>query len=59
MLIGRRMRRQAVPVTELKTLLQDLPPVNAEEFRAEQDRYFDTEAHFDAWDRDRDTEDAE
>src|ERR1700757_3286720 len=39
-------RRQAVPVTELMTLFRDLPPMNAEAFRAEQERYVDPEAHF-------------
>ena len=45
------MRRQSVPVTELMTLFQDLPPMNAEAFRADQDRYADTEAYFDAYER--------
>jgi hypothetical protein len=44
-------RRQSVPVTELMTLFQGLPPMSAEAFRADQDRYADTEAHFDAYDR--------
>jgi len=42
-------RRQSVPVTELMTLFQDLPPMSAEAFRADQDRYADTEAYFDAY----------
>ncbi len=52
-------RRQSVPVTELMTLFQDLPPVSAEMFRAEQDRYADTEASFDAYERVRGPGDGE
>jgi hypothetical protein len=37
-------RRQSVPVTELAALFGDLPPMNADEFRAEQDRYAGTPA---------------
>ncbi len=44
-------RRKSVPVTELMTLFQDLPPMDAETFRAEHDRYADTEASFDAYER--------
>jgi hypothetical protein len=44
-------RRQSVPVTELMTLFQDLPTMNAEAFRADQDRYADTDAYFDAYER--------
>lgn len=53
------MRRQAVPVTELTALFSDLPPMNAAEFRAEQDRYASTEAHFDAYSRHQEPEDGE
>ncbi|MGH3250328.1 MAG: hypothetical protein ACRDOI_29565, partial [Trebonia sp.] len=44
-------RRQAVPVTELLALFQDLPPMSAEAFRDDQDRYADSEAYFDAYER--------
>ena len=44
-------RRQSVPVTELLTLFQDLPPMSAETLRADQDRYADTDAYFDAYER--------
>ena len=44
-------RRQSVPVTELMTLFQGLPPMSAEAFRADQARYVDTDAHFDAYER--------
>jgi hypothetical protein len=46
-------RRQSVPVRELMTLFQDLPPMSAEALRADQDRYTDTDAYFDAYDRER------
>ena len=52
-------RRLSVPVTELMTLFQDLPPMSAETFRAEQDRYADTEASFDAYERVREPGDRE
>ena len=44
-------RRQSVPVAELMTLFQDLPPMSAEAFRADRDRYADAEAYFDAYER--------
>ena len=44
-------RRQSVPVTELMTVFQDLPPMSMEAFRADQDRYADAEAYFDAYER--------
>lgn len=53
------VRRQAVPVTELTALFSDLPPMNAADFRAEQDRYADPEAHFDAYSRHRRHKDGE
>lgn len=40
------VRRQSVPVTELMAAFQDLPPMSAEAFRADQDRYADTEGLF-------------
>ena len=42
-------RRQSVPVADLAGLFGDLPPMDAADFRAEQDRYADTEAYFDAY----------
>lgn len=42
---------QPVPVTELMTLFQDLPPMGAEALRADLDRYVDADAHFDANER--------
>jgi len=44
-------RRQAVPVAELMALFQDLPPMNAQQFRDDLDRFVDGEAHFDAYER--------
>lgn len=44
-------RRQSVPVTELIMAFQDLPPMSTETFRADQDRYADPEARFDAYER--------
>ena len=41
------------------TLFQDLPPMSAETFRAEQDRYADTEASCDAYERVREPGDGE
>lgn len=53
------VRRQSVPVTELMTLFQGLPPMSADTFRADQDRYADPEAYFDAYDRGTAPEDGE
>jgi hypothetical protein len=52
-------RRRSVPVAELMTLFQDLPPMSAEAFRADQERYADTEARFDAYERAQQVEDSE
>ena len=52
-------RRQSVPVTELMTVFQDLPPMSMEAFRADQDRYADAEAYFDAYERIHEPEDGE
>jgi hypothetical protein len=52
-------RRQSVPVTELMTMFQDLPPMNAEAFRADQDRHADLEAYFDAYERVHEPRDGE
>jgi len=53
------LRRQSVPVAELTALFGDLPPMNAAEFRTEQDHYADTDAYFDAYSRVGDPEDSE
>ena len=53
------MRRQSVPAAELAALFGDLPPMNAADFRAEQNRCVDTDAYFDAYTRARDSGDAE
>jgi hypothetical protein len=53
------VRRQSVPVAELMGLFHDLPPMSAETFRADQDRYADGEAHFDAYERTSEFEDDE
>jgi hypothetical protein len=45
------LRRQYVPATELATLFGDLPPMDVSDFRAEQERYADVDAQFDAYDR--------
>jgi hypothetical protein len=42
-------RRQWVPAGDLASLFGGLPPVNATEFRAEQERYVDGGAHFNAY----------
>jgi hypothetical protein len=54
-------RRQSVPVTELMAVFQDLPPMDmdAATFRADQDRYADGEASFDAYGRAHESEDDE
>jgi hypothetical protein len=46
-----RVRRQAVPVGELMELFRGLPHVNIDAFRAEQARYADGDARFDAYER--------
>jgi hypothetical protein len=52
-------RRQSVPATELMTLFQGLPPMSVEAFRADQDRYVNAEASFDAYERRHGPEDGE
>jgi hypothetical protein len=52
-------RRRSVPVAELAALFGDLPPMNATDFRAEQTRYVDGDAYFDAYSRADDSEDGE
>jgi hypothetical protein len=52
-------RRQSVPATELMTVFQDLPPMSAEAFRADQHRYADAESYFDAYERVHEPEDGE
>lgn len=46
-------RRQAVPVSELMALFNDLPPINAQKFRTDVDQIADSEAYFDAYERAR------
>jgi hypothetical protein len=53
------LRRQSVPVAELGALFGGVPPMNAADFRAGQDRYADSEAHFDAYTRADDPGDSE
>jgi hypothetical protein len=53
------LRRQSVPVTELAAIFGDLPPMNAADFRAEQGRYADADAYFDAYSRAGDPGEAE
>jgi hypothetical protein len=43
------VRRQSVPVAELGAIFGDVPPMNAADFRAEQERYADVDAYFDAY----------
>jgi hypothetical protein len=52
-------RRQSVPVTELMEMFRGLPPMSAQTFRADENRYADTEAHFDAYERAREPESGE
>ena len=52
-------RRQSVPVTDLMTVFQDLPAMSAEAFRDDQDRYADTQAYFDAYERAHQPEEGE
>jgi hypothetical protein len=51
-------RREAVPVGELLGAFADLPRIDADAFRADQDRYIDNEAHFDAYERARGQEES-
>jgi hypothetical protein len=46
-------RRRAVPVAELLEMFADLPPVDAQRFRADTDRDLDSAAYFDAYERAR------
>jgi predicted transcriptional regulator len=46
-------RRRAVPTRELQEAFADLPPVDAERFRADEDRYVDSAMYFDAYERAR------
>jgi hypothetical protein len=46
-------RRQAVPVAELMEMFADLPPAEAQGFRADADRAVDHAAYFDAFERAR------
>jgi hypothetical protein len=49
-------RRRAVPVAELLDAFADLPPVDAQRFSADADRYADPSAYFDAYERARQQE---
>jgi hypothetical protein len=46
-------RRRAVPVAELLEMFADLPAVDAQRFRAHVERYADSAAYFDAYERAR------
>jgi hypothetical protein len=46
-------RRRAVPVTELLEMFADLPPVDAQSFRAGTDANLDSATYFDAYERAR------
>jgi hypothetical protein len=46
---GAGQRRKAVPVAELRDAFADLLPMDADAFRADQDRYVDSDARFDAY----------
>jgi plasmid stability protein len=50
-------RREAVPVAELLKIFAGLPPVDARAFRADVDRYLDSAARFDAYERARGQQD--
>lgn len=50
--ISQPQRRRAVPVREFLAAFSGLEPIDADRFRADQDRYVDTEVRFDAYDRD-------
>lgn len=52
-------RRRAVPVGELLEMFADLPPVDAQRFRADVDQVADPAAYFDAYERARREENAE
>jgi hypothetical protein len=53
------LRRPWIPVAELAALFGDLPPMDAADFRAEQDGYADTGAYFDAYARAGDARDGQ
>ncbi|MFC4127342.1 hypothetical protein [Nocardia rhizosphaerae] len=42
-------RRRAVPVDELFAMFSELPPMDLDRFRADQDEHIDGSAHFDAY----------
>ena len=46
-------RREAVQVAELLGAFADLPPIDVDAFRADQDRHVDSAAHLDAYERAR------
>jgi hypothetical protein len=47
-------RREAVPVTELLGAFAEMPSIDADAFRADQDRHVDSAAHLEAHERGRD-----
>ncbi|MGW0046275.1 ribbon-helix-helix protein, CopG family [Nocardia cyriacigeorgica] len=52
-------RRRAVPVDELLAAFGDLPPMNLDRFRADQDEHIDDTARFDAYLRGQDVGESE
>jgi hypothetical protein len=52
-------QRQAVPVAELMKIFTGLPPIDADELRADLDDHLDAEAYFDAYERARRQETSE
>lgn len=55
---SRLRRRESVRVTELLDAFADLPPIDADAFRADQDRHIDASASLDAYERARGQEEA-
>lgn len=51
-------RREAIPAGELQSAFADLPPIDADAFRADQDRHVDNAVHFDAYERARGQEES-
>jgi hypothetical protein len=49
----RQPPRESVPAAEAIQLFSDLPPMDVDAFRADQERSIDGEAHFDAYERTR------
>lgn len=51
-------RREAVQVAELLDAFADLPPIDIDAFRADQDRHVDSAAYFDTYERARGQQEA-